>query len=286
MRNKPMLFALLAGGLALATGLKAGAQAPSSAQPPDPSQAPPGQNQAQQNIPGTQHSAMAEHPCFSTREIIGRQVRNDAGDRLGAVQDIILSLDRDAARFAVIEYGGTLGFGGTRVAVPLQDLKWSAENKEFSMATTREQFESASAVPAGGWAFVANQPWTRKIDRFYGDPGRLEVSEASGEGREFLRFPAPSGSVNAPQAQPSVGAGPSIHLPTPADADLLAKVNKTIQQCTGPGGGAIRAAVQNGVVTLKGEVATGTQKTDLETRIASIDGVEQVVDNELVPTGQ
>jgi sporulation protein YlmC with PRC-barrel domain len=287
-----MLFALLAGGLTLATGVKAGAQASPSAQPPQPSQAQPGQPEAQQNMPGTRHSAMAgEQPCFSTRDILGRQVRNEAGDRLGTVQDIILSLDRDAARFAVIDYGGTLGFGKTRVAVPLKDLKWSGENKEFTMAATRDQIESASPTPAGGWAFVANQPWTAKIDRFYGDPGRLEVSEAEppaltepGEGREFLRYPAPSGAAIGSEAQPSVGTGPSMRLPTPADADLLGRVNKVIQDCAGPGCGAIHAMVRDGVVILKGEVVTGAQKTDLETRIAAVDGVQKVVDSELVPT--
>ena len=32
--------------------------------------------------------------------------------------------------FAIIEYGGTLGIGETRVVVPLTALKWSSEYRE------------------------------------------------------------------------------------------------------------------------------------------------------------
>lgn len=146
-------------------------------------------------------------------QIIGHEVRGDQGERLGKVKDLIVSLDSEMAPFAIIEYGGTLGIGETRVAVPLAELKWSGDTKQFSMSVGKEQFLSASSVPAGGWGPVANEEWAKTIDRFYGDPAslghRFERQTLPGErgGREFLRAPAGKELVPPAMERPAEDQG-------------------------------------------------------------------------------
>jgi sporulation protein YlmC with PRC-barrel domain len=288
--TKQIIIVLLAGGFTLATGLKA-------AEPPDPVPASPPPGEAQPPALDTQKPRRAELAreysdagYMSATHILGREVRNDAGEHLGTVQDFIVNLDSDTARFAIIKSGGTLGIGGTRVAVPLKDLKWSADTKEFSLTATKEQIQSASAIPVGGWAFAVNQEWTSKVDRFYGDPGKFDLSEL---GRPALTEPDASREFVRDALQPQPAIGPQHQWPAAdpeaktlrskvADGDLLAKVNQIIGQSANPAaGGHVQATVEKGVVTLKGRVADAAQKLNLETRIKGLNGVRSLIDDQL-----
>ena len=70
---------------------------------------------------------------------------------------------------------------------------------------------------------------------------------------------------------------------TPADRDLLLKVYQIIDQYAGPATGSdVQAAVQRGVVFLKGTVATATQKQVLESRITALSEVVKLIDDQLI----
>ena len=304
MKNKQMIVALLAGSLSLATNVKAADPPGAVPAPPPPGQAqppaqpgPPGQSQPGQNTQEHRRAdAALDKSCLGATDVIGRPVRNDAGEHLGTVHDLIVNLDKDTARFAIIRCGGTLGIGATRVAIPLKDLKWSGEEKLFTVGATKEQIQSAPAVPTGGWAFAVNQEWTRKVDRFYGDPSKSDLSELSRPGstepagsREFVRDILPPEPAIGPENKP-LAADPVNKLLLPAmvgDGELLAKVNQIIAQYASPAtGGNVQAAVQQGVVSLSGKVPAATQKLDLETRIKALNGVVSLFDDQLVASNE
>ena len=302
MKNKQMMAALLAGGLTLATGLKAAEppnQAPPAPESTPPSQPQPGQSGQMQFNPNTQGPRKAasahEQSYLSAAYILGREVRNDMGERLGTVHDLIINLDSDSARFAIIKSGGTLGIGGTRVAVPLKDLQWTGDTKEFIMAATKEQILSASAVPTGAWAFAVNQDWAAKVDRFYGDPGKFDLSLSarpamteSRDSREFVRDAAqPVPAVLPEDELPNPDMEPKTPPSTPSDGELLVQVDQIIGQYAGPATGSdVRPTVEKGVVTLKGKVATATQKSILESRIRGLNEVVRLIDDQLLATNE
>jgi osmotically-inducible protein OsmY/sporulation protein YlmC with PRC-barrel domain len=63
--------------------------------------------------------AMSATSDLRASSIIGQTVRTESGERLGKVQDLIINLSSQSAPFAIVEYGGALGVGATKVAVPL-----------------------------------------------------------------------------------------------------------------------------------------------------------------------
>lgn len=311
-KNRFLLAALVVSGFSVATGLRAGSPEPAT--------------QTQAGQPGSDRDngraeLAATTPCLSATRIIGWEVRNDMGENLGVVHEVIISLDSNRPGFAIVKYGGTLGIGGTRVAVPMADLKWSGDSAShlFTLPVPRDQFRSANPTPAGGWAALADQEWTRKVDRFFGDPAnaRLAQDELPGPAhhhptREYIRDwdptkPAPNQAnppsqpvpevkpLNPPaQPQPETRpAGPTpakdetVPLPLyrPADSDLLAKVDNLIHLFAGAGSG-VKATVESGVVTLKGKVTTAGQKQELESRIRELSGVTGILDQELTATNE
>jgi hypothetical protein len=286
MRNRNLIAVLVTGGLALAAanltvqGAEDPLQTPATPEPSHETHA-------------SKEALLAAVPAAGSNlkasSIIGLQVRNDSGDRLGKVQDIIVNLESHSAPFAIVEFGGTLGIGATHVAVPLTDLKWSSDPKQLLLMATKDEFQSASSAPTGGWMVVSGEEWTRSVDKFYGQPSttdrsRYERQETTGiiQGREPVRNPTEA-KTEAKSANellnPTPGAVPEEkNLAKPTDDDLTATVNGLVRQDVGQDADNIQVSIQNGVVTLKGK-ASAAQKEALQTKIKALPGVTRIEDN-------
>ena len=250
---------------------------PAAAQPRTP---PPARQDAAQ--PADTYGTYDSH--LPSSRLMGMLVEDESGAHLGRVQDLIVTLDSGVAPFVIVHYGGALGIGGTRVAVPLSDLKLSEDGKTLTLATSQEQFQSASPSPTGEWAAVANDRWTRRIDRYYGQPSAATMSRferqetpAPDQGREPVRQPIdqPAKGATLLQNQPPAAAVPA----TPAEGDLKARATEIVSQELGPASAQnIQVSVDNGVVTLKGQVTNAAQKRTIDERIQALSGVQRVDD--------
>ena len=286
MRNRKFIYALVAGGLALSTtnltaqGTEEPLPVKSQSQATTTQE---GQLSKEGNLMGASYGT-----CLKASSLIGMAVRDQSDERLGKVNDLVVNLSSQAAPFAIIEYGGALGIGVTRVAVPLTELKWSSEPKQLTFAGTKEQFQSASVAPTGGWTAVAGEDWAKNIDRFYGQPvtyrSRFERQESTGmeEGRELVRTPADhsKGATRLLNQPPGV---PAITNTLSTDDYVTEKVNGVVRQNMGDRAENIQITIKNGRVTLKGKAASQEQKQTIENQIKAVPGVDQVDNRLMVP---
>jgi len=69
------------------------------------------------------------------RDLLGKTVVNDKNDKIGKVDDLIISPNKDSktpsATFAIIGVGGFLGMGKHDVAIPMEQLK--LQNKQLTL---------------------------------------------------------------------------------------------------------------------------------------------------------
>jgi sporulation protein YlmC with PRC-barrel domain len=69
------------------------------------------------------------------RDLFGKTVVNDKNEKIGKVDDLIISPSKDsntpAASFAIIGVGGFLGIGKRDVAIPMEQLK--LQNKQLTL---------------------------------------------------------------------------------------------------------------------------------------------------------
>jgi sporulation protein YlmC with PRC-barrel domain len=69
------------------------------------------------------------------RDLLGKTVVNDKNDKIGKIDDLIISPNKDgntpAASFAIIGAGGFLGMGKHDVAIPMEQLK--IQNKQLTL---------------------------------------------------------------------------------------------------------------------------------------------------------
>ena len=284
MRNRNLITALMTGGLALAAMNLTAQRAEEALPNPDQPQL---SHETQKPKEDQPTAAFAAGGNLKASSLIGLHVRNDTGERLGKLQDIIVNLESHSAPFAIVESGGALGIGATRIAVPLSDLKWSSEPKQLLLTTTKEEFQAANVAPTGGWMVVSGEDWAKNVDKFYGQPStidksRYERQEATGllEGRQPVRNPTEAKSA-AELLNPTPGTVPEQQnlVTKPTDEELMTKVTGMVRADVGQDADNIQVTIKDGVVTLKGKVASASQKQALETRIKALPGVTRIEDN-------
>ncbi|MGF6272385.1 sporulation protein YlmC with PRC-barrel domain [Massilia sp. UYP11] len=81
------------------------------------------------------------------QDLIGKTVVNDKSEKVGKIDDLIISPSKDgklpAASFAIIGVGGFLGIGKRDVAIPMEQLK--LQNKQMTLPGATK--EALKAMP-------------------------------------------------------------------------------------------------------------------------------------------
>lgn len=106
------------------------------------------------NLTGENHEGA--HPntplrFLSASSIIGDEVLNKEGDKLGKIHDFMIELSNGKIDYFVIELGGFLGIGEKYFAVPFALLKVDAKNKGFILDQTKESLQAAPGFDKDHW---------------------------------------------------------------------------------------------------------------------------------------
>lgn len=97
------------------------------------------------NTPSARNSVMNDNGGMRTSKIVGSSVYNDHDQKIGSVDDLVISPDHQL--HAVISVGGFLGMGSKLVEVPFDRLqfgntKGSSDNRVVMPGATKEQLTS------------------------------------------------------------------------------------------------------------------------------------------------
>jgi sporulation protein YlmC with PRC-barrel domain len=97
----------------------------------------------------------------------GDSVRNDAGEELGEITDIMIDVPTGRVAYAVMSVGGVLGIGDKLFAIPWSALRLDTENKCFRMNVAKERFEQAPGFDKDHWPTMADQRWAEEVHTYY-----------------------------------------------------------------------------------------------------------------------
>jgi sporulation protein YlmC with PRC-barrel domain len=76
------------------------------------------------------------------KDLLGKAVMNDAKEKIGEIEDIIITPDNSAS-YAIIGVGGFLGLGERRVSIPFQQIRM----KDTSLILPGATKEALKALP-------------------------------------------------------------------------------------------------------------------------------------------
>lgn len=95
-------------------------------------------------------------------EWIGRDVVDRQGDTIGSIEDLLIQEGKQEVTHALVEVGGFLGIGATRVALEIDELR-PAEGAEGDVTTamTREQLEALPHLQRTNGSWVPSEDQQR-----------------------------------------------------------------------------------------------------------------------------
>lgn len=110
---------------------------------------------------------MSLHPTISASRVEGTSVYNLAGEKLGAIDDLIIDKRNGHVRYAALEFGGFLGLGADRFPLPWSMLHYDTEKDGYVVNLDMEQLKSGPRY-AKDERPVYSDDYGRGVDAHYG----------------------------------------------------------------------------------------------------------------------
>ena len=93
---------------------------------------------------------------LSVNSLIGTRVANLDGDDLGKVEEIMLNLEAGTVAYAVLSFGGLLGFGDKLFAVPWAALRVDQGNERILLNVAKSRLKDAHGFDKFDWPDMAD----------------------------------------------------------------------------------------------------------------------------------
>lgn len=110
---------------------------------------------------------------FSVRasKVIGMEVRNDKGEKLGKVNDLVLDTRTSQIRYAALSFGGVLGLGDKLFAIPwtaMECRKVKDSNDHFLLLSIDPKvLKNSKGFDQDHWPDFGDTTFTTQIDRLH-----------------------------------------------------------------------------------------------------------------------
>lgn len=104
----------------------------------------------------------------SASTLTGYRVRNEKNDDLGTVEELMIDPASGRVAYAVLSFGGFLGFGDKLFAVPWSLLSLRDEDRVFVLNADPGMLQSAPAFDSEQWPDFADERWGTELHAHYG----------------------------------------------------------------------------------------------------------------------
>jgi sporulation protein YlmC with PRC-barrel domain len=250
---------------------------------------------------------MQRSNTWSAGTIIGREVQNAAGEHLGKIEDLVIDPATGRIQFAILSFGGFAGAGDRLFAVPWESLRVPTGRNYYALDFDKTMLRDAPGFDRDTWPDMTDPDWQRRIDNYYGRTSPYTQRAQTIREREVLvereARPVRQRSLMGAalmivvligllwftykvstrgwdqakdEALSSVNSAAYAMKETSADATLTAKVQTAYSLNTRIPGKQINVDSQDGVVTLRGEVASQDVRNLAETIAQDTPGVSEV----------
>lgn len=92
------------------------------------------------------------HNLIASDRIEGTTVCQPSGEKIGVIQRLMIDKLSGKVAYAILKFGGFLGFGEKHFPVPWASLKYNLQREAYEANITEEQLRSAPSY-AGGQEF-------------------------------------------------------------------------------------------------------------------------------------
>lgn len=123
-------------------------------------------------------------PSNKASGLLGMEVRNPQGQKLGDIKDLVLDLNSGKISYAVLAVGGFLGLGEKLLAVPPEAFKAGQQDGHLILNADKSKIEAAPGFAATDWPEVHDPDLQSRTfwlgGEAVGSPGETEVERDRG----------------------------------------------------------------------------------------------------------
>lgn len=100
-------------------------------------------------------------------KLIGKEVKNPQGEKLGKIEDFIIDVDNERARYAILSFGGMLGLGDKLFAYPVQTFRAAEKGDDLVLNVSKAQLKQAPGFDKNNRPNFSQDSYRSQVDRFF-----------------------------------------------------------------------------------------------------------------------
>src|ERR1044071_7377379 len=104
---------------------------------------------------------------LKANDLIGKNVTNPAGERMGDIKDLVIDVDSGKIVHAALDFGGFLGMGDKLFAVPWQSLGMTPDGKKFTLDVPKDRLKNAPGFDQKHWPNMADRQFVTDVYNYY-----------------------------------------------------------------------------------------------------------------------
>ena len=104
---------------------------------------------------------------IASDKVEGTAVYNRNGDRLGSVYNFMVNKRSGQVAYAVLSFGGFLGMGEKRFAIPFEALKLDATREHFTLDVDKDKLKNAPGFDKNHPPQASDRTWGAEVYKFY-----------------------------------------------------------------------------------------------------------------------
>jgi sporulation protein YlmC with PRC-barrel domain len=133
-------------------------------------------------------TTIEEIVAISCEELKVQNVFNGKGERLGKIEDLVIDLNSGRIAYAVLSFGGFLGFGNKQFAIPWDllciDNRWNYQDiyrQKIVFNVSREKLEKSPGFNRNELPRESDKEWLKDIHEYYGCKPYWALPEETGK---------------------------------------------------------------------------------------------------------
>lgn len=106
-------------------------------------------------------------------QLIGKDVRNPQGEKLGEINDLIVDVNNEVVHYAILSFGGFLGVGDKLFAYPINVFRHASDKDELVLDIDKEKLRRAPGFARNHWPDWGTPDYGNSVRRHFGDADRM-----------------------------------------------------------------------------------------------------------------
>jgi sporulation protein YlmC with PRC-barrel domain len=141
-------------------------------------------------------------------QVMDTAVRNTANEELGEVGNLLVASDSGQVLYAVVSYGGFLGFNANQVAIPWGAFRFDDAENGFLVDIDMETLQNAPKLSELGPEGISAAGWDSAVQEFWRGHGlSAPGATGTGSGQEGAGGAGAGQGATGTPASPGSGAG-------------------------------------------------------------------------------